>query len=86
MELLKSKAIMTHNKCGNSYEVEDIFTNTKCPHCEDTTGSYEYKYLDGNCAKCENFITNTMLYPSGKCNKHNINCGEGFYCEDISVR
>ena len=85
MKLLNSKALMTHIECGESFEVEDIFKAKKCPNCGEDKGTFSFKCLNGSCADCKSFLTNSMIYPSGKCKLHSVDCGEGVYCKDFTI-
>ena len=41
-----------------------------------------FEQFEKDCNSCKNFWTNTVSYPSGKCNKHGFCCGYGFTCKD----
>lgn len=39
-----------------------------------------------DCDSCEYFYSFPVIYPSGKCIKHDISCGCGVVCKDYKIR
>jgi hypothetical protein len=56
-----------------------------CSNCKKYMTAYTVRSTK-DCSMCKHFTTNMMVYPSGKCLKHEIGCGDGFHCDDFVKR